>query len=272
MSAKVQKIFIFSLLVSLDFQTNKQTNKKKINNFMSFFAILCNRCSASQWPKQQKSIVKGNHFFVQPKIRTWSAFKMSCETKRLQWRTEVHFVHQEFFAIATTLVLVKNFFLLTGNIVGSTGLWNFCFISESSMDCDGKEFICLTIYTYLQCVNQTDGSTRTFSNEIQYCPTATYCDHNYGEYECDSPEIPSNTTSTGGKWFHFLRFRFLMIASKVDNQILIIGININRIDSWKWKSSACPECDTFQEFWSSFWFERWYDFSHVCNDHIVDLS
>lgn len=59
------------------------------------------------------------------------------------------------------------------------------------MDCDGKSFLCHTDSSYLQCAGQPDGSFRTISTEIQYCPPETYCDHNYGDYECISPAIPS---------------------------------------------------------------------------------
>lgn len=55
----------------------------------------------------------------------------------------------------------------------------------------------------MQCIDQPDGSSRTITTEIQYCPPGTYCDHNYGEYECDSPEIPDDSTTTRGMWFYF---------------------------------------------------------------------
>lgn len=64
-----------------------------------------------------------------------------------------------------------------------------------SIDCGEKDFFCPTIYTFLLCADQPDGSSRTISTEIHYCPSGTYCDHNYGDYECDSPGIPSSTTT-----------------------------------------------------------------------------
>lgn len=68
------------------------------------------------------------------------------------------------------------------------------YISEASIDCRGREFFCVNADSYLMCGVQPDNSTRTISTEILYCPPETYCDHNYGEFECDSPVTPSTST------------------------------------------------------------------------------
>lgn len=43
----------------------------------------------------------------------------------------------------------------------------------------------------MRCTVQPDGTFRTTSNDVIMCPDETYCDHNYGDFECDSPVIPS---------------------------------------------------------------------------------
>lgn len=69
-----------------------------------------------------------------------------------------------------------------------------------SIDCGGKDFYCPTINSFLLCADQPDGSTRTISTLIQYCHPDFQCDHNNGEFECDSPISP--TTTEGNAFFN----------------------------------------------------------------------
>lgn len=85
-------------------------------------------------------------------------------------------------------------------------------VTAANIDCEGKAFLCPTVNSYLQCTDQPDGSSRTTTTEIRYCPPGTYCDHNYGEFECDSPLIPESATSTQGIEHFLFEFSSLLVT------------------------------------------------------------
>ncbi|XP_037038872.1 uncharacterized protein LOC119076310 [Bradysia coprophila] len=67
---------------------------------------------------------------------------------------------------------------------------------NAGIDCSGKEFFCPTTSSYMRCDRKPDGTFRTSSNDVQFCPEDIYCDNIYGTVACDSSVIPDPVLTT----------------------------------------------------------------------------
>ncbi|XP_049530697.1 uncharacterized protein LOC125948550 [Anopheles darlingi] len=61
-------------------------------------------------------------------------------------------------------------------------------------DCRGKDYLCLDDVRFQLCVDYGDGRPVTVNDEVQQCPTGTFCS-NGGHYECDSFVPPATTAA-----------------------------------------------------------------------------
>lgn len=58
------------------------------------------------------------------------------------------------------------------------------------------------------CDDDLNGNTQTISTESTPCHEGTFCDHVYGEFECDSPQIPPTEVTGMTIYFFFSCFGY----------------------------------------------------------------